>query len=303
MFWSFFFSVIVGFMRPKVYFPYMAARITGPLKILCTSNGCHFAVELLFFAGAAYAQSLFCIALFRLWRVLPMTLIHDMDEGRRRLIFIVLMLVIPCFVYVSPVVLARVPITKGLLYMKEIAPHLNGLDEFKDQLVIYHNLENNDFWIKVIYYLLIVTVFGIITLSPICLIIIGLMTYNSRKRMSTLRYKMSMMLFKTLIIQVVLAFSMLAFPLIVGIIFAKLEFSFSDDIIQIAGIIASTHSLAEFTTILCTIRPYRKHFISIFTNIFQKFQKYLPENLRHSRVSFQSNSNGIYSLSSINSSN
>uniref|UniRef100_A0AC34FF06 G-protein coupled receptors family 1 profile domain-containing protein n=1 Tax=Panagrolaimus sp. ES5 TaxID=591445 RepID=A0AC34FF06_9BILA len=181
----------------------MAARITGPLNILCTSNGCHLAVELLFFAGAAYAQSLFCIALFRLWRVLPMTVIYSMDEGRRRLIFLVLMLVIPCFVYVTPVVLARVNIDKGLLYIKEIAPNLNNLEQFKDQLVIYNNQENDDFWIKIIFILLSLTVFGIVTLSPICLMIIGIMTYKTKAKMSSLRYKMSIMLFKTLIIQIV----------------------------------------------------------------------------------------------------
>ena len=181
----------------------MVARIAGPLNLLCTEHGCHLAVELLFFAGAAYAQSLFCIAFFRLWRVLPMTLFYNMDKNHRRLQFIILMLVIPCIVYVTPVVLARVDTAKVLPHVISTAPHLSFITQFQNQLVIYNNPENGDFWVKFIIILLSLTVLFIVTLSPIVLALIGLFQRRSRKRMSPLRYKLSMMLFQTLIIQVV----------------------------------------------------------------------------------------------------
>ena len=87
---------------------------------------------------------------------------------------------------------------------------------------------------------------------------------------------------------------MLAFPLIVAIIFAKLESSYSDAVVQVAGIIASTHSLAEFTTIICTIKPYRRHLGAIFRNIFVAIQTKLPETWHFTVFS---TSNRIYSIS------
>lgn len=202
IFWSYSFGLVLGLLHPTIYFPHAIVKVSGPLNILCTKNGCNLPIEIFFFVAVGYAQALFMMALFRLYRSTPLSFTYPFNDQKRYAVLFVA-LVGPAIVFVTPIVMARVDTDEviGVMIAKDVS--LMPLLEVKDILVIYNNPKNNDFWTTFLAYLLCVSMV-LITLGAI--VIMTLITYftlHQKHIMSKERYKMSIMLLKVLILQVV----------------------------------------------------------------------------------------------------
>uniref|UniRef100_A0AC34FHQ7 Uncharacterized protein n=1 Tax=Panagrolaimus sp. ES5 TaxID=591445 RepID=A0AC34FHQ7_9BILA len=192
---------------------------------------------------------------------------------RQRFVILFFALTIPSIVFVTPIVLAKVDIEQTLNYMIQRDSSLAFLKDFKDQLVIYHNPENNDFWIKFMASLIGIAMVLIVIGSIVVLTLLTYYTYFYKCKMSAERFKMSIMLLKVMILQVFFAIFLLALPMSCAILFVMSDSKYSTIAVLFGGMVASTHCLTEFICIAYTVKPYREAFYAYFSNITNLFSR------------------------------
>uniref|UniRef100_A0A914P9S1 G-protein coupled receptors family 1 profile domain-containing protein n=1 Tax=Panagrolaimus davidi TaxID=227884 RepID=A0A914P9S1_9BILA len=90
--------------------------------------------------------------------------------------------------------------------------------------------------------------------------------------MSPPRYKMSLMLLKTTILQVLLGIGLLVFPLCVAVGTVMFRFKYAGNVVFVMFMLTSTHSTIEFICILFMVKQYRiyvfKKINSVKTKLF-----------------------------------
>ena len=112
-------------------------------------------------------------------------------------------LVGPGIFFVTPIVLARVDVNKALAILIQKDPSLEFLTQFKDRLILYNNLDSEDFWIRYVACLLLFTMILIIFGAMIIMCLITYFTLKQTAIMSRERYTLSVMLLRVMILQVV----------------------------------------------------------------------------------------------------
>uniref|UniRef100_A0A914ENY4 7TM GPCR serpentine receptor class x (Srx) domain-containing protein n=1 Tax=Acrobeloides nanus TaxID=290746 RepID=A0A914ENY4_9BILA len=123
-------------------------------------------------------------------------------------------------------------------------------------------------------YLLIIGIidYGLTMVMFTCVLIIltAFFVYKMKRLKSIMipsTFKLQVMLFKTLVVQTVLILITIAFPVLVIDFMLVAKFQNGSFYAQIAIFPLCIHALADTTTILYFIRPYRKYVVQMFKKV------------------------------------
>uniref|UniRef100_A0AC35GNM2 Serpentine Receptor, class H n=1 Tax=Panagrolaimus sp. PS1159 TaxID=55785 RepID=A0AC35GNM2_9BILA len=140
---------------------------------------------------------------------------------------------------------------------------------FQDGNVFLYDLKINP-WFG---YFLIAAIIAILLIPPItigCIYAILKILQNSLNHLQAHTIKLHRQLLIALIIQIILPFILIIFPVVIVCLFIYFEFSHTSVAIQVAIICCTFHSVADTCVMTFMIAPYRKATIHLFLSIFPK---------------------------------